>query len=385
MLLRQLSATLDLSLPGVKELITSRIAPALHPRAPLGALIMANLAHNLKSRAQRSSDLLTAATKLSPAFPDLLSPLFTALVSDSLARRPNLLGITILADAVPDSVVPHDLLPRLLADIDEVDASSQRCGAIVALLARHKGEDGAWVEPLIPCLGREESVVTLSRYLLPALTKPHRQAYGPLLSLLDRAAAEERYFGPWVAAASYGVSSGFIALEGLPQTRLEEGISHSDLAVRVMAFELLAHSRAVFTPRVMGLVKRALVINTMVPTAGGRTEMRSAIHGFLSNMKAQEDQARRDLKKASERAQSTLAAADEFHTWWLDEYLGPSIRACREMPPLRSIFALRLLRLYLDIYGSPVHGRVFTPHRVADLIACQASEFVDARVGARNL
>ncbi|BEI84050.1 hypothetical protein CcaverHIS002_0406540 [Cutaneotrichosporon cavernicola] len=379
-LLRQLAA----SPHQINELVAERIAPALQPGAQLGALITANLAHNFKSRAQRSSELLTAAIKLVPAFPDLLSPLFKSIISDSLARKPNLLGITILASAVPDSAVPNDLLPRLLADVDEVDAASQRCAAVVALLARESSNEG-WLAPLIPYLGGEASVTTLSRYLLPALTKVYRSAYEPLLTLLEAAAVDDRYFGPWVATASFGVSSGFITLEGLPQTRLEEGISHADLGVRVMAFELLAHSRAVFTPRVMGLVKHALVINTVVPTAGGRTEMRSAIHGFLTNMKSQEDQARRDLKKGAERAQATLAAAEAFHAWLLDAYLGPSVKACREMPHLRSIFALRLLKLYVDIYGPSVYPSVFTPTRVADLIACQASEFVDARVGARNL
>jgi hypothetical protein len=379
-----LAAALDLSLPGARKLVETRFAPALLPKAPLGTLISANLAHNLKSRAQRSSEALTAATKLTPTFPDLLTPLFTSIVADSIARRPNLLGITILADAVPDSAVPEDLLPRLMENMDEADAASQRCAAIVALLSRRKGEEG-WLAPLVPHLGKEESVVTLSRYLLPALTKVHRDAYDPLLSLLDKAAEEDRYFGPWVSTASYGMSSGFIALEGLPQSRLEEGISHSDLSVRIMAFELLAHSRAVFDPRVMGLVKKALVINTVVPTAGGRTDMRSAIHGFLNNTKAQEEQAKRDSKKTPERSQATLEAAEAFHAWWLDDYLGPSIKACREMPHLRSIFALRLLRLYIDIYGTSVYPKVFTAERVADLIACQSSEFVDARVGARNL
>ncbi|GMK53867.1 hypothetical protein CspeluHIS016_0104530 [Cutaneotrichosporon spelunceum] len=379
-LLRQLVA----SPHQTDELVETRIAPALQPHGQFGVLIAANLAHNLKSRAQRSSELLSSATKLVPTFPELLSPLFGSIISDSLARRPNLLGVTILAPAVPDSAIPGNLLPRLLEDVDEVDAASQRCAAIVALLARESPKEG-WLAPLIPYLGEEASVTTLSRYLLPTLTKVHRNAYIPLLSLLEAAAVEDRYFGPWVAAASFGVSSGFITLEGLPQTRLEEGISHADLGVRVMAFELLAHSRAVFTPHVMSLVKRALIINTVVPTAGGRTEMRSAIHGFLTNMKAQEDQARRDIKKDAERGQVIFTAAETFHTWWLDEYLGPSIKACREMPHLRSIFALRLLRLYVDIYGTSVYPSVFTPARVADLIACQASEFVDARVGARNL
>ncbi|CAK9780976.1 hypothetical protein CC85DRAFT_284619 [Cutaneotrichosporon oleaginosum] len=383
-LLRQLAATLDL--PGVHQLIETRIEPALRPRGALAELIVTNLAHKIKSRAQRSSEALTAAVRLTPTFPNLLVPLFTAIVSDSLGRRSNLLGITILANAVPDSAIPVDLLPRLMVDVDEKDAAAQRCGAIVALLSRRQ-EDG-WLDSLLPYLGKKESAATLSRYLLPALTKVHRSAYEPLLSLLDEAASDDRYFGPWVSAASYGVSAGFITLEGLPQQRLMEGISHSDLTVRIMAFELLAHSRSIFDYEVMILVKKALEINTIVPTANGRTEMRSAIHSFLNTTKAQEEQAVRNLKKkgeVAERARAILNGAEDFHKWWLDAYLGPSIKACREMPHLRSIFALLLLRLYTEIYGPSVYERVFTAERVADLIACQASEFVDARLGARNL
>lgn len=411
-LLRQLSVSL--STPGVLELINARISPALQPRGALASLIMPNLAHTVKSRAMRSAECLSAAVKLDAALPSatssssassssarphLLANLFAEIVRDSLGHRSNLMGITILAESMPDEVVPADLLPRLLADLDEADAATQRCNAIVAVLGRRRAgvaeeeRDRVMLEPLIPHLGGEESVLLMSRYLLPALFKVHRHSFDALLALLDaEAAKKDNYFGAWVATASYGVSSGYISLTGLPEDRLREAISHADIAIRVMAFELLAHSRSVFEPSVMELVKHALVINTMIPTAGGRTDMQSAVHGFLANLLALEGVAGREVAKgakgkpgAAERASASLEISAAFHKWWLDEYMSPSIKACREMPPLRSIFALKLLKLYTDVYGSAVYEAVYTPERVADLIACQASEFVDSRVTARNL
>lgn len=406
-----------MDVPGVRELVVALVAPALQPGGGLAALIAPNLGHGLKSRAQRSAECLNAGVKLNAALYSspsstpstssakdsklhLLSALFEHLVADSLARRPNLTGITILAESMPASSVPSDLLPHLLADVDEIDAAAQRCNAIVSVLARRRADPAAqgnveeyMVAPLIPYLGNEDSVPTMSRYLLPALFKIYRHAYEPLLTLLDtQAAKEDRYFGPWVAAASYGVGAGYISLDALPQTRLSEAVSHADCSIRIMAFELLALSRSVFEEKVLELVKHALVLNTVVPTAGGRTDMLSAIHGTLTNMKTMEEIAAREVVKGAkgkpgvaERGAATLVASKAFHEWWLDTYLSPSIRGCREMPPLRAIFALKLLKLYVEVYGPSVHSTVYTPERVADLVACQASEFVDMRMSARHL
>lgn len=405
-LLRQLSVALDTA--GVRELVALRVGPALQPRGKLATLIVANLAHPLKSRASRASDCLQAAVKLDAALsspspnssssspPPLMVALFSDIVSDSVARRSNLTGIAIMADCIPDDAFPDDLLQRLLADLDEADAATQRCNAIVAVLARRRTglppaeAETTMLAPLIPYLGREESVLTMSRYLLPSLFKVYRYAFEPLLALLDEAAASDAYFGPWVTAASYGIGAGYISLDGLPEARLREAVTHADSAIRIMAFELLGLSRAVVEPRVMELIKHALVINTVLPTAGGRTDMLSAVHGFLANMRTLEEMAGRDVGKVKKpdvaaRAAATVATSTSFHTWWLDDYLSPSIRACREMPPLRSIFALKLLKLYTDVYGPAVYEKVYTPERVADLVACQCSEFVDTRMTARNL
>lgn len=81
-----------------------------------------------------------------------------------------------------------------------------------------------------------------------------------------------------------------------------------------------------------------------------------------------------------------LATAAAFHKWFTS-YLVASIADCRSMPPVRSIFALRMLQLYLDVFGDrpDVVEEVYTPELITLLMACQASEFAETRSQARRV
>lgn len=391
----------------VVQLTHGRLGPALQPKGPLAVLLMSSLSHPHKANSMRSAETLTAATKLAAALPApaagssrpyLLGPFFEEVLRDGLGPRGNLVALGIMMDSIPAVHLPSDLLDQLLNDFCVLNGSNVRCTAIVTLMLRQRREatgseeerTRGMFQPVIPLLRDEDATQVLGRYLLPSLFKADRKANSVLLDMLDLAG--DAYFAAWITVASFCVSNGVIGLDGLSAGRLQEAIAHEDDRVRLMAFELVALNKGVLEPQVMELVKESLHWNAATPNPEGRTDMASATHAFLKHVAALEHSANRDEKRAKtpearEMLLSALRVAGDFHSWFLEEYLTPSIKQCRGMPPLRAIFALRLLKLYLDVFGDRegVVSTVFTPERVSVLIACQASEFAESRTLARAL
>ncbi|TXT12824.1 hypothetical protein VHUM_01225 [Vanrija humicola] len=199
-------------------------------------------------------------------------------------------------------------------------------------------------------------------------------------------------FASWITTASLGVSSGIVPLSGVPQERLHEAIVHEDNKIRIMAFELVARSKDVLESEVMEKVKESFTWNTMIPHAEGRTDMASAIYAFLTHLKELEHAARRDVSRGKTpeikaAAEKRLVVAADFHHWFVNEHLTPSLEASQSHPALRGIFALKTLTRYLDVFSDSqdVLQAVFTPQRVTLLIACQASEFAEIRGQARSI
>lgn len=127
-------------------------------------------------------------------------------------------------------------------------------------------------------------------------------------------------------------------------------------------------------------------------TYSGRTDLSSAAYHFFKRLKDVQNAAARDAKRPKttpeqrEALQQRIATASGFHAWFVDEYTTPAILACRETPAVRAIFALNLLKRYLDVFGGQAEGAyVYTPRRVQALVACQASEFTEMRASAREV
>lgn len=130
----------------------------------------------------------------------------------------------------------------------------------------------------------------------------------------------------------------------------------------------------------------------LVLTDRGRTDLSSAAYHFFKRLKDAQNAAARDAKRPKttpeQRAvlERGMATASSFHIWFVDEYVTPPILACRETPAVRAIFALNLLKRYLDVFGAQAEGSyVYTPTRVHALVACQASEFSEMRASARDV
>jgi hypothetical protein len=116
------------------------------------------------------------------------------------------------------------------------------------------------------------------------------------------------------------------------------------------------------------------------------------MYAFFTHLKALELATVRDAKRAktpeaTATFQKHIATANAFHKWFVNEYLEPMVADCRTMPPVRALFGLRLLQLYLDVFGDrpDVVSAVYTPVLITLLIACQASEFADTRSQARRM
>lgn len=120
--------------------------------------------------------------------------------------------------------------------------------------------------------------------------------------------------------------------------------------------------------------------------------MSSAVYHFFKRLKEVQNATARDAKRPkttpAQRAilERRLALAEAFHAWFADDYITPAILACRETPAVRAIFALNLLKRYLDVFGAQPEGaRIYTPNRVQALVACQASEFTEMRAAAKDV
>lgn len=120
--------------------------------------------------------------------------------------------------------------------------------------------------------------------------------------------------------------------------------------------------------------------------------MSSAAHSFFKRLKDAQNVVVRDAKrpKTTPEQRQVLdrrsAAAKDFHSWFVDKHITPALLACRVVPATRAIFALNLLKRYLDVFGGQAEGqRVYTPTQVQALVACQASEFTEMRGSARDV
>lgn len=120
--------------------------------------------------------------------------------------------------------------------------------------------------------------------------------------------------------------------------------------------------------------------------------MASAIYAFLMHLKELEHAARRDVSRGKTpeikaKAEQRLAVAADFHHWFVNDHLTPSLEASQSNPALRGIFALKTLTRYLDVFSDSqsVMEDVYTPERVTLLIACQANEFAEIRGQARSM
>ncbi|KAL1406561.1 hypothetical protein Q8F55_008267 [Vanrija albida] len=393
----------------------TKLGPTLLPRAPLATLLLESLSNTVKPHPLRSAEAMTAATRLAAILPPppasssasqhLLQPLWADVLRDGLGARGNIVAVSIMAESIPAESIPVDLLPRLLEDLTVSDSANVRCSAIVTLLGRRRElatgtneeKDRFMLEPLLPYVSSGEdgtAVQVLSRYLLPPLFKAQRGSFSTLLNMFDTTDAQDQpdLFASWITTASLGVSSGIIPLSGVPQERLHEAIVHEDNKIRIMAFELVARSKDVLEAEVMDKVKEAFRWNTMIPHAEGRTDMASAIYAFLMHLKELEHAARRDVSRGKTleiktKAEKRLVVAADFHDWFVNEHLTPSLEASQSHPALRGIFALKTLKLYLDVFSEwqNILEAVYTPRRVTLLLACQASEFTDIRGQARSI
>lgn len=411
-LLRQLTAVVTASENGgvqnVVDLVHRRLSPMLQANGALSTLLLSSFANTSKPYPVRAAECLTAATKLAAALPApatsssrpyFLSAFFDQILRDGLGTRSNLVALGIMVDTIPAINIPDNLLDRLLQDVCVSDCCNVRCGTIASLLIRQKREaSGMEAERDRAMFGRvlrviendPEATEIMSRYLFPPLFKAERSSFSALLDMLDQAGGD--HFAAWITTACFGVANGIIGLEGLPRERVMEAITHQDNRLRIKAFELVALSKSVLQPEVMELVKQSFHWNTVIPHPDGRTDMASAIYAFLQNLKATEHATERDEKRAktdelAAQLRIRLDVSAAFHIWFVEDFITPSIRQCREMPALRAIFALKLTRLYLDIFGDrqTVVEHVFTPGRVTILIACQASEFAEMRSQARAM
>lgn len=286
-LMRQLTAVVSQPEPpkAVIDLVHGVLGPALMPRGTLAVLLMAGLRNRIKPYPARSSEALTAVTRLAAALPPpnassssshILQSLFQEVVREELSARPNLVAVATMLDVVSDAEIPDDLTTRLLSDITQVETGSIRSNALVNLLTRRRAQvsgsedekDQAMFLPLMPLFGQEdnsETVQILSRYLVPALLKDRTSAFPVLLDLLSDG---DEYFASWMTVASYGVSSGLSVISGLPKDKLHEALVHEDDRLRVMAFELIALSKSVLDPHSLDLVRKSLKLNDAIPQSG---------------------------------------------------------------------------------------------------------------------
>ncbi|KAL7425015.1 hypothetical protein Q5752_000702 [Cryptotrichosporon argae] len=408
---RQLHAavTAGPSHPTVEDVHT-KLGLAFRPGGVFATTLLAGLASPIKPHMMRAADALTAACRLADVLPPphsstsettyLLGPLFVDIANAGMAQRSHLVALSILVEHVPSSLIPGSMLNGLLGQLGVADGASVRGSIIANLLDRRQRRDDAdasesdqyrcMLEPILPLLVTEQPLATsqnIDRYLLPAVFRRVPASLPTMLRMLDEHSGQNgaASFAAWVTVASLGVSSGIVNLVDIPTETLHGALAHADDKIRIRAFQAVTSAKDLLDPAVLELVKQSFRYNEVLPSPSGRTDLAGVVHAFLTQLHVAQTAARRVARKNASKT-GPVQCAEAFHAWLLDDFLQPSIASARRHPALRTIFALKLLLIYLEVFSDEeTKCRVFTEDRVDVLIACQASEFSDIRVQARSI
>ena len=115
----------------------------------------------------------------------------------------------------------------------------------------------------------------------------------------------------------------------------------------------------------------------------GRSEFVSAIYAFFKRLY----ELQISLKKGETFHTTRLEDAQKLHVWILERIIDSGLTVACRQPAVRAILALRILGMYLDVFGgdTSIQRQVFTHTRVQALFACQAAEFTEIRTRARKM
>ncbi|WVW86816.1 hypothetical protein I302_108871 [Kwoniella bestiolae CBS 10118] len=404
-LLRQLIHLCSSSHTSITSEVENKLIPAYQPGGHLASLILLHLDHSQKVQQQRSSEVLSLAGHLSTLLPrpstssslstTFIVPLFRQAINAGIARRSNLTVISTLLDYVPLSTIPSSLVGDLLGDLGIVDCANIRSNLIINLLTKLCSSTDEVLEKIVPYFDPSlpnAVMVTMNRYLLPALFKKDPNYVSALLRFLsDRA----DLFGAWITVASIGLSLGIVKIRDLPQDDLKDALAHEDADIRIRAFELVSGSKEQFSEDVMELIKDGFRWNDGLPSAGSRSAFSSSTFAFLVRLHQLETSTRRvlrkkpntdSIKKEQESLSHVLPLGEDFHRWFL-EYLNGGLIQARRFPVFKILLSLNLLGRYLDVFGDieGVQEKVYTEERVEMLLACQMSEFTEVRNRSRKI
>lgn len=210
----------------------------------------------------------------------ILFPLWSGALRQDLHVRSTLVMLNYLIDVVPNSLVPEDLLDRLLEDLTSSDGVGSVRGTVITKLLGRAREglqgaeaDRAMLRPLLPKLLTDngEEVVVMSRYLLPPLAAKYPDIVETLLGMLDEnssAGMEDECFAAWLMVAAFGVQNGSVLPTLLDQEKLQEALYHDSDRLRIMAFELVSASKDLLEDDTLDYLKEAFHWNEGLPQAG---------------------------------------------------------------------------------------------------------------------
>ena len=116
------------------------------------------------------------------------------------------------------------------------------------------------------------------------------------------------------------------------------------------------------------------------------------MYAFFKRLKEIEDTEKKRLSKAANPDNShwpntSKESLEGFRLWLLEELIDRGLAKARRPPVVQAILSLTLLGIYLEVFGREVEIQeaVFSGQRVEALLACQASEFSEARSRARMM
>ena len=271
----------------LSDLVHARIAPLLVPGQSIADLMITSLESNDRPRFARASDTLSAAARMvdslaqpttsSSSSINMLVPLFQMVSKNNITTRANLTSMNVMVEHIPSEDIPVDLLRRLLDEMHVTDSASIRCNIVASLMLRqHRSLDHGnpnkaetFFSPIVPLFSPDRPANTLlglTRYLLPTLFATRPQAIPSLLSLLAQSTATS--FAAWVSVAFLAVSSGHLAITDLPTLALQDAIAHADIDVRIRAFQLLVNTRDLLAPQVTQLIQQSMEYSCVLPSAG---------------------------------------------------------------------------------------------------------------------
>lgn len=270
------------------DLVYERLAPSLFPGQACADIIVSSLDSSVRTRNLRATEALSAAARMVDVLPsptasssapnNPLVPLFHHVASSSALGKSELVIINVLLPHVPFNAVPNSLRAKLVEDLDNLDQASIRCNILANILLRRsiveEGEDLASDEevliPVLPLFDQENptTLLNLTRYLLPAIFLVRPSSVRTLLNMLGKTSPGHDRFSAWISVASLGVAAGHMGITDLPQEELDSAITHEDPSVRLRAFQLLVGSKDLAKEELVDLVKRSLLYNAVLPSAG---------------------------------------------------------------------------------------------------------------------